>query len=256
MHASRTLLAAAVLALPLLSAGAQGRRRPAPAPGSAPPISATELLDARRQLDLTPRQVARLDSIERAQVTQRRSFMEQMQKQRDSVCANRNPCRLSDVERESLRSRTGRNGTDSFRRSDSLGRTLAFSLLDSTQRGRVQGLRQGQRRSVMTRGRMGAEMGPRGMGRGWRDQGMRRPRGPQSPGFGPRGSRRPMDRDFGPRMRRPGMPRDDMGPGFRGMRRDDRGDMRRPMRPRSPEGDRPEAPQPPVSPDTLPGSTR
>jgi hypothetical protein len=268
MHARRTLLAAAVLALPLLSVEGQQRRRPVQTLAGAPPISATELLDARRQLDLTPRQVARLDSIERSQVTQRRSFMQQMQKQRDSVCANRDPCRLSDEEREAFRNRQGRNGVDSFRRSDSLGRSLAFSLLDSTQRGRVQGWRQGERRAMMARGRMAPEVGPRGMGRGWREQGARRPRGPQSQGFGPRGSRRD---DFGPRMRRPGMPRDDMEPGPRGMRRDNLGgpgggmrfgppDMpampRRPMRPRGPEGDRPEAPQSPVRPDSVPDSTR
>jgi hypothetical protein len=253
MHARRTVLAAVVLALPLMSVEAQGRRRPVPAPGGAPPISATELLNARRQLDLTPRQVARLDSIERAQVAQRRSFMDQMQKQRDSVCANRNPCRLSDAERESFRNRMGRNGVDSFRRSDSLGRTLALSVLDSTQRGRVQGWRQGQRRALMTRGRVGPEVGPRGAGRGWREQGMRRQRGPQAQGFGPRGSRRD---DFVPRMRRPGVQRNEMGPGFRGLRRDDQGEMRRPIRPRGPAGDRPEAPQPPVSPGSLPDSTR
>lgn len=227
MHARRTLLAATVLALPLLSAGAQGRRRPTPAPGGAPPISATELLDARRELDLSPRQVARLDSIERSQVAQRRTLMQQMQKQRDSVCANRNPCRLSAEERESFR---GRLGTESFRRSDSLGRSLAFSVLDSTQRGRVQGWRQGQRRAMMARGQMGRDIGPRGMGRGFRDQGARRPRGPQFQGMGPRGTRREMDRDFGPRFRRPRMAPDDMGPGFRGrgMRQDDQGPNGRP----------------------------
>ncbi|MBC7894476.1 MAG: hypothetical protein H7066_03630, partial [Cytophagaceae bacterium] len=143
MHARRTLLAAAVLGLPLLSIEAQGRRRPVQGSGGAPPISATELLDARRELDLTPRQVARLDSIERSEVSQRRSFMQQMQKQRDSVCASRNPCRLSDEERQSFRNRMGGNGMDAFRRSDSLSRSFAFSVLDSTQRGRVQGWRQG-----------------------------------------------------------------------------------------------------------------
>jgi hypothetical protein len=221
MHARRTLLAATVLALPLLSAGAQGRRRPTPAPGGAPPISATELLDARRELDLSPRQVARLDSIERSQFAQRRTLMQQMQRQRDSVCANRTPCRLSDEERESFR---GRLGSESFRRSDSLGRSLAFSVLDSTQRGRVQGWRQGQRRAMMSQGRMGRDMGPRGMGRGFREQGARRPRGPQFQGMGPRGYRE-MDRGFGPRMRRPRMAPDDMGPGFRGrgMRRGEQG---------------------------------
>jgi hypothetical protein len=246
MHAGRTLLAATVLALPLLSAGAQGRRRPAPAASDTPPISATELLDARRQLDLTPRQVARLDSIERSQLAQRRSFMQQMQKQRDSVCANRTPCRLSDEERLAFRNRMGGSEANAFRRSDSLGRSLAYSLLDSTQRGRVQGWRQGERRAMMTRGRMGPGMGPggRGMGRGWREEGGRRPRGPQWQGFAPRGPRRGMDRDFGPRMRRPGMQRDDMGPGFRGMRRDDQG--------------RPDGGQPgrPPRPDALPDSTR
>ena len=233
MHARRTLLAATALALPLFSLDAQARRRPAQAPGGAPPVSATELLDRRRELDLSPRQVVRLDSIERSQVAERRTFMQQMQKQRDSVCANRNPCRLSAEERESFR---GRLGSESFRRSDSLGRSLAFSVLDSTQRGRVQGWRQGQRRAMMTRGRMGRDIGPRGMGRGFRDEGARRPRGPQFQGMGPRGmrregprgNRREMDRDFGPRFRRPQMPRDDLGPGFRGrgMRRDDQGDIR------------------------------
>jgi hypothetical protein len=167
-------------------------------------VSATELLDRRRQLELTPRQVARLDSLERAQFAERRSFMQQMQQQRDSACANRNPCRLSAEERQAMRSRFRGTGADAFRRSDSLSRSLAYSVLDSTQRGRVQGWRQNQRRAMMTRGRMGMgpQVGPRGgMGRGWRQEG-RRPRGPQFEG--PRGFNRGRDRDVGPRMRRPG----------------------------------------------------
>ncbi|MCC6319045.1 MAG: hypothetical protein IT361_15300 [Gemmatimonadaceae bacterium] len=174
MHVSRTLLVASVLALPLLPAEGQARRRAGRDGGTLPPISASALLDARRELELTPRQVARLDSIERSQVAQRRSFMEQMTRQRDSVCANRNPCRLSGTERDSLRARMARTRGGNLRQSDSAGRSLALAVLDSTQRGKVQGWRIGERRNAMVRNPMQGPRGARGSGRAWHDGDRRR----------------------------------------------------------------------------------
>lgn len=196
---ARTLLAVSTLLLPLASAGAQGRpRQGQQPPDGPPPASVTELLDARRALDLTPRQVARLDSIERAQFTQRRALMQQMRTQRDSACANRRPCDLAPEERQKLRDSfaKGGQGPQALWRSDSAGRALAMSLLDSTQRGRVQGWRQARGMMARRAFSQGRGQGGRGFGRQF------------GPGMGRRGQ---MGQGFGPRMRQ-GQWRDDMGP--------------------------------------------
>ncbi|MGQ0650376.1 MAG: hypothetical protein ACT4P7_22780 [Gemmatimonadaceae bacterium] len=195
---ARRILTFFALALPFSGAEAQARRQPVSPSDGPPSLSPTELLNRRRDLDLTPRQVARLDSIERAQFTQRRSAMLLLQRQRDSLCANRRPCVLSQEERESLRAQIERDRPrrEAIWRNDSAGRAVAMSLLDSTQRGRVQGFRQQQRRAGMAR--MGRDFRPR-MGREF--QGGRR--------FAdPRGSMR--RREFAPRFDRRGL----MGPGF------------------------------------------
>jgi hypothetical protein len=75
----------------LLMSQAPGRgampRAPMAARGEMPPAGATVLLNARRQLDLTPRQVAQLDSIERAQWVERERMRTQMRPAQDSMRA-------------------------------------------------------------------------------------------------------------------------------------------------------------------------
>lgn len=217
MRHHRAILIASALMLPLAAAGAQPNRPGPRGLGGRPGPSATELLDARRQLELTPRQVARLDSIERSQLAQRRQLRQQMQHLRDSVCANQRPCNLTADQRQQLRSRleADRPQREALWRRDSVARARAMSVLDSTQRGRVQGWRMAQARRLMERrpGQVGPRL--RGPDQGWNrfdgPRGLRGPRGVRpgfdGPGAGPRALR-----DFGPM--RPGFRRDDgpMGP--------------------------------------------
>ena len=255
MSSIRTVLTVSALTLPLMNAGAQARPRVS-APAAGPQASATELLNRRRELDLTPRQVARLDSIERAQWSQRRALMQQVRKQRDSICADRRPCTLSTEEREKVRALMEQNRPrrEGLLRGDSAARALAMGLLDSTQRGRVQGWR-------MERRRAGLERMQRGFG---------------APGYRQFGANPGLRRGPGDRPLRPRLDRDDaFGPGFgprgrvgpryferrRGMiddRRDFPGVRMRRVPPRPPRGDaedgvpgmEPDGAR--VRPDTLP----
>ena len=180
MNASRLLVFGGLAAIfPLAAADAQPRRgqmRPRVVVPREP--SASELLDRRRELDLNPRQVARLDSIERAEFSERRAIRQRMTQQVDSVCANRRPCVLTPEERGRFRSRMEelRPQREQMLRGDSVARSQAYALLDSTQRGRLQTMR--EQRVMRARGmhergmRMRDRMdGPRGL----RDRGFRRP---------------------------------------------------------------------------------
>lgn len=163
--AAAALLPATTLAQP---------RPPRPAAEGRPPVMAqagvSALLEARRELDLTPRQVAQLDSIERSLFTQRRQTMERMRTVRDSVCGGRGPCRLTEAQRTTMAERFGRGTVAgplaSLRRSESAGRAMALGMLDSTQRGMVRGWR--QRMGRPSAGTLG--FGP-GRGLGWQRAG-------------------------------------------------------------------------------------
>lgn len=175
---------AALLALPALVA-AQPRAPRAPRPPAERPalqVSPTELLDRRRELDLSPRQVARLDSLERAMIARRRGTMEQMRQLRDSVCPPQQRCDLNEGDRRAMRDRMTQLRGRGF---DTTLSRQTLSVLDSTQRGRIQGMRMGRggERQAMRRG----AMGPRDFGPG---NGRRMgPRGPQGRGFNPPGLR-------------------------------------------------------------------
>lgn len=64
-------------------------QQPAPRVRELPRADATRILNLRRVLDLTPRQVSQLDSIERVQVAARRAMAEQMRARRDSMAGAR-----------------------------------------------------------------------------------------------------------------------------------------------------------------------
>jgi hypothetical protein len=162
---------------------------------------ATALIDARRDLNLTPRQIVALDSIERTAIAERRRTADALTARRDSLCANRRPCALSREERLQLMGGANRIGTNITERlkTDSLRRARILGMLDTTQRRMVDRMRDrrddvgpGERRMIR-RGGMGG-VGPRGFrGRGF-GPGVRGPRGrmmgPWNDGFGPgRGGR-------------------------------------------------------------------
>lgn len=185
----RYLLALALGALGGMSlpttADAQGQRRVQPraermmrarqARAERPGASATALLNARRRLNLTPRQVMQLDSIERAQVTARRANADRM---RETMRARRDTTQTRADRRRAMRNMTAgqreamrvamrdsmqarreavRPELERMRRSDSTARAAAERVLTEEQRqewrvmraearGRMQGRREGARR--------------------------------------------------------------------------------------------------------------
>lgn len=177
MNASRLFVLGTIAAiLPLAIADAQSRRgqmRPRVIVPRDP--SASELLDRRRELDLNPRQVARLDSIERAEFSERRAIRERLTQQHDSLCMNRRPCVLTAEERDRFRAQMEQMRPERERRlrGDSLARSRAYALLDSTQRGRLQTMRERRvvRERVMMRDRVDGRRGSHG--RSYRRDGMR-----------------------------------------------------------------------------------
>jgi hypothetical protein len=225
-----TVALAALLALPLVLTAQQPRpRRPAapPTPSGAPRIqglaSPTELLNRRRELDLSPRQVARLDSLERTMVTRRRALADQARALRDSACDRGDRCDLSDSARRTLRDRMGQ--LRSRQVDTTLGRQ-AMAVLDSTQRGRVQGMRLGR----MQRGMAMRRQAPGRRGGGFDD---------------PRGFRGRGGMDVGPRPPRRGGAADRWAPRRGGPAWDDRDDRpRRPLPPMRRRGDDLDAPRP------------
>jgi hypothetical protein len=163
--------------LPLVGADAQARRDSLPRRIIVPRApSATELLERRRDLDLTPRQVARLDSIEREQFSARRAMRERMMQVQDSICANRRPCVLTPEEGQRFRAQREemRPQREQMMRADSAARSRAYAILDSTQRTRLQSAREQRvmrQRASMMRNRMVDPRGPRDQG--FRRDGMR-----------------------------------------------------------------------------------
>lgn len=97
------------------------------------------LIDARRELDLSTRQLVQLDSIERGLLQQNRSVAATMRARTDSLLRGKNPRELTAQERQALREKLQalRPMHDQMVRNDSLARARAFALLDSTQKSRA-----------------------------------------------------------------------------------------------------------------------
>lgn len=91
------------------SAQAPGGRAPGAAVAPRGPGNVTAILNARRQLDLTPRQVAQLDSIERGLHAERQRLAERTRpamdsmRQRDSVATAAGDRLLTDTQRTKWR---------------------------------------------------------------------------------------------------------------------------------------------------------
>lgn len=194
-------MAAMILALP---AAAIAQRGPGPRARRPNPAGATALIALRQQLNLTPRQVASLDSIERAQRQRNQAARERLTLRRDSLLAGRNPRTLTPDERATMRARL-----DSLRplrqrlaRSDSASRAAAMGVLTEAQRTRARELL-AQRRAYAQGWRAGRAAGP----------GLRGARPGAGPGAGRAGGpmvapmrqrlrmQGPMGARFGPPMR-------------------------------------------------------
>ncbi len=151
--------AVAMIALPAF-ATAQGGRGPGMGPPPGPnPVSS--LIDMRRQLDLTPRQVAALDSIERSLAQRNGAVLQRLQSRRDSLVPNRERRGLTPDERTALRARLDSLAPlrAQIQRNDSTAGAAAFRVLTDSQRARVSEMQAAQRGFAM-----GRAMGRRGGG--------------------------------------------------------------------------------------------
>lgn len=141
-------------------------QQPAPRMLELPRADATRILNLRRVLDLTPRQVAQLDSIERVQFAARRAMAEQMRARRDSMAGTRAvarpgavggarpmPMRQRGVRvmRDSMRQRAEarmaelRPQFEQARQRDSMSRAAAERVLNDAQRQRLRELQAEER---------------------------------------------------------------------------------------------------------------
>ena len=174
---------AGAAAFTFVTARQNGRARAAGSPRQA---GVTRLLNLRRQLDLTPRQVAQFDSIERLVVAEQRAVMERMRAER----GGRPPVGQGRMSPDSMRSGMPRLQPQmaQLRQRDSVTTAAAERLLTDAQRGTLRELR------AFARGRAaGLRPGQRDMRGGMRG-GM--------PGMGPMGQMPPM----APMMPMPPMP--------------------------------------------------
>jgi hypothetical protein len=154
-----------------------------------PPSAVTQILNARRQLDLTPRQVAQLDSMERVLWTERERLRAQAVPQRDSLRASMR----QQVERgarprqDSAARATMRREADermarvrpqmqALRQRDSTSRVAAERILTDAQRGKLREMQAERRGYERGRREGGMRQDPRG-GRQGRVQGGQRPGG-------------------------------------------------------------------------------
>jgi hypothetical protein len=187
----------AILVTPALAVAQGPARRGAPgadAPRQSPDASVTHILNARRALDLTPRQVAQLDSTERSLFAERRTTETRMRALQDSIRtqAMSQGAPANDAERaqrrEAVRTRLEalRPPMQQLRGRDSTARAAASRVLNDAQRqqlremraeerGRQRGMREAQLRGG--RGGRGGRAGRPGMegARGMRGRGAPRP---------------------------------------------------------------------------------
>jgi len=140
-------------------------------PGAGLPLGVTRLLNLRRQLELTSRQVTQLDSIERGLFTERKVLMERMQGQRRALTQQGRP-----ISPDSIRARMQplQPQVAQWRQRDSVALASAERLLTEPQRQKLREIR------AYARGRADAmrqSRGPRGgqrqvfiqgPGEGWR----------------------------------------------------------------------------------------
>lgn len=206
-------LVAATLSVPVL-ATAQGAPR-APRGTDRAPMTAprggnvTAILNARRQLDLTPRQVAQLDSIERAVFAERQRVAQQMRPMADSARAR---VRREGIARDSASRAAARQQMEArraqlqplmqrMRQQDSTAAAAAERVLNDTQRSKWREM-QAERRGFVRGARAGR--GAQGIRDARTQRGIRSERGqrptPSALRRDDRGGRPPMP---APRDRRP-----------------------------------------------------
>jgi len=179
----RTLTVVSLLAAPMALAAQGAARRPAGPGGPGAPGAqmvrrgpqdpgVTQILNARRVLDLSPRQVAQLDSIERALYTERRAMQQRARALTDSVRtaartrAEQNQGRVPDAQRDSIREsvrtrmQSLRPQMERLRERASVSRAAALRVLNDAQRQQLREIQAEER--GRQRGMMEARMRQRG----------------------------------------------------------------------------------------------
>lgn len=206
-------LTGVLLAAPAVAGAQAGAGRPGPGgpggPDGAPRrgLGVTEILDARRALDLTPRQVAQLDSIERSLFAERQRTQAAMRLRQDSLRQQmrqraergERPA-ATPAQRDSLRTAMRarmnemRPQLEQMRRRDSTARAATQRILTDPQKAKLREM-EAERRGFergMRQGREGGRGGVRGTARGGMRGDMRggmrgepraepRPRNPRRP---------------------------------------------------------------------------
>lgn len=189
----RTQLSTLALAgLIIAGSGVAAAQAPSHAAGPRGP-GVTEILNARRALDLTPRQVMQLDSIERALWADRTRVHAQGRPTGDSLRARvqRDGMPRDSASRAALRRQMEtqraamRPQMEAMRQRDSTARAAADRVLNDTQRTKLRemqaerrGFERGMRAGRGQDGRRGATMGRDGRPHQGRPMA---PRGPQRP---------------------------------------------------------------------------
>lgn len=147
---------------------------PRPGIGARGPGGVTAMLNARRQLDLTPRQVAQLDSIERGLHTERQRLAERVRPVMDSLRQRMRTegAPRDEAQRQAMRAQAEqrraamRPEMERLRQRDSVATAAADRLLTDTQRSRwremqaerrgfARGMREGRGRQPGMRNRQG-----------------------------------------------------------------------------------------------------
>jgi len=233
-----TLLGLILLAAPV-AVHAQRGAGPRMGGGAGNPVA--PLINMRRQLNLSARQLTQLDSIERSLLQRNRAVQERMRAGMDSIRPRGR--QLTDEQRTQLRARADSMRTlrQQVMRNDSTARAAAMRVLTDSQRVQVRvrqaeqrgfvrgrataragrgmrpgrGAQQGIRQRLAPGGRFGAQgrMGPPAAGQGFR-RGLQGRRPPQGNGqFGPMGGQPRLRGQAGPMGGQPGP----MGGGLRRM---------------------------------------
>lgn len=171
---SRHAVVLAVVGLVALPSLVEAQRGRGPGAGRNP---VAPLIDLRRELNLTPRQLVQLDSIERALIENNRALMTQSRGRTDSLPRMRRGQSLTEEQRAELRAQFQAR-RDSMRavrseiaRNDSTARARAMAVLTDSQRVQVREWEAEQRgfaRGRAMRQRPGLNRGFRGPPSRWR----------------------------------------------------------------------------------------
>lgn len=214
---------AAVFAIAITMPGALQAQRGQGAGAGANPVA--PLIDMRRELNLSARQLVQLDSIERGLIERNRVLRERLRSRLDSMRPRGRQSSEEEIQRYRAEADSMRAVRQVMVRNDSVARASAMSVLTDSQRVRVSE-RMAERRGFAA-GRMSSMRGQRGLrgrqggdGQGRGGFGPRLRQGPgERMGIRPRGGRGPdqmVPRRF--EDRRPGLP-DDSLPQLRRFRR-------------------------------------